>query len=185
MHQGHASLSSDVVQGRAANRGAYGIRKAVLTDAEIFCRIYNPYVLDTCISFEETEVSPEEMVSRIRDVIDHLPWLVLENESGVLGYAYASKWRTRHAYRFSVETSIYLAAHVKGQGWGRLLYEALLSALASAGVHLAIGGVALPNAASVGLHEKLGFQKVAQFEQVGFKCGRWVDVGYWQKVLSP
>ncbi|HTD05937.1 arsinothricin resistance N-acetyltransferase ArsN1 family B [Undibacterium sp.] len=159
------------------------LRAACLSDAEGICSIYNHYVLNTSISFEETEVLPDEMSRRIVDVTQHLPWLVIENEDGIAGYAYASKWRTRSAYRFSVETSVYLAQSARGHGFGVRLYEALLRELDQLGVHAAIGGIAQPNEASVKLHEKLGFRKVAMFEQVGFKNGQWVDVGYWQKLL--
>ena len=100
-----------------------------------------------------------------------------------LGYAYASKWKGRCAYRFAVETTVYLDAPAHGRGLGRRLYERLLAALRESGMHVAIGGIALPNPASIALHEKLGFRKVGQFEEVGFKLGRWVDVGYWQVML--
>ncbi len=159
------------------------IRPAKTSDAEEICRIYNYYVLNTRISFEEEEVAPAEMSRRIADVTQQLPWLVLEDEGVLAGYAYATKWRVRSAYRFSAETSVYLAQDARGHGHGVRLYEALLEDLDKLGVHAAIGGIAQPNAASVKLHEKLGFRKVAMFEQVGFKNGQWVDVGYWQKLL--
>ncbi|MES2071786.1 MAG: arsinothricin resistance N-acetyltransferase ArsN1 family B [Pseudomonadota bacterium] len=153
------------------------------SDAEEICRIYNYYVLNSSISFEEAEVAPLEMSRRIADVTQELPWLVLESEGAIVGYAYATKWRTRSAYRFSVETSVYLAQDARGRGFGVSLYEALLDELGKLGVHAVIGGIAQPNLASVGLHEKLGFHRVALFEQVGYKNGQWVDVGYWQKLL--
>ncbi|WP_394777488.1 arsinothricin resistance N-acetyltransferase ArsN1 family B [Undibacterium sp.] len=159
------------------------LRSADIDDAGEICRIYNHYVMNTSISFEETEVEPTEMARRITDVTQHLPWLVAENDGMIVGYAYATKWRVRSAYRFSVETSVYLAQEARGQGIGVLLYEGLLEELRSLGVHAVIGGIAQPNEASVRLHEKMGFRKVAMFEQVGFKNGNWVDVGYWQKLL--
>lgn len=159
------------------------LRSADIDDAGEICRIYNHYVMTTSISFEEMEVEPADMARRIGDVTQHLPWLVAENEGVIVGYAYATKWRVRSAYRFSVETSVYLAQEARGQGIGVLLYEALLEELRRLGVHAVIGGIAQPNEASVRLHEKMGFRKVAMFEQVGFKNGRWVDVGYWQKLL--
>jgi phosphinothricin acetyltransferase len=163
------------------------IRDARPPDAEAIAAIYNPYILDTTISFEEEAVSTDEMRARIRGVQDGgLPWLVLETADGsIAGYAYATKWRVRHAYRFSVETSVYLAQAHAGKGRGTALYAALLERLCSAGCHLAIAGIALPNAASVALHERMGYRKVAHFSEVGFKFGRWLDVGYWERKLAP
>ena len=160
------------------------IRDANMRDAETIAFIYNHFVLTTSISFEEAEVPVIEMAGRIADLqASGLPWLVAELDGDVAGYAYATKWRVRHAYRFSVETSVYLAPEHAGKGVGTALYEALLTRLRDGGYHLAIGGIALPNAASIALHEKLGFEKVAQFREVGLKFDRWTDVGYWQLVL--
>jgi L-amino acid N-acyltransferase YncA len=160
------------------------IRSAHPSDAEAIVGIYNYYVANTTITFEEQPVSAEEMRRRI-DVIQAagLPWLVLEEAEQVLGYAYASKWKERSAYRHSVEISVYLKHGIQARGLGSRLYEALFSALAERGIHAAIGGIALPNEASVRLHEKFGMKQVARFEQVGYKFGQWLDVGYWQKVF--
>jgi L-amino acid N-acyltransferase YncA len=161
------------------------IRKATTGDAVAIAAIYNYYVLQTSISFEEKAVSEQDIAQRIADVQEkELPWLVCEADSVVLGYAYATPWRVRHAYRFSVETSVYLMRGKGGQGIGAQLYRALLARLAAGGYRLAIGGVALPNAASVALHEKMGYQKAAHFSDVGFKFGKWIDVGYWQCKLG-
>jgi phosphinothricin acetyltransferase len=161
------------------------IRDAVADDSKAIAAIYNHFVLNTTVNFEEAAVSDAEMAQRIGDVQDaNLPWLVIENGKGVAGYAYATKWRVRQAYRFSVESTVYLAPEFAGQGMGSALYSALLQRLRDKGYHLVIGGIALPNPASVALHEKLGFEKVAQFREVGFKFERWLDVGYWQKTLS-
>lgn len=160
------------------------IRNATSDDAAVIAAIYNPYVLTTAISFEERPVGPAEMAKRISEVQENsLPWLVLEKDGAVLGFAYATKWRTRHAYRYSVETSVYVAVSTLGVGSGTQLYCALLAGLRDAGAHLAIGGIALPNPASVALHEKFGFRKVGAFQEVGFKFNEWIDVGYWQLVL--
>lgn len=161
------------------------IRAATSGDAKAIAGIYNPYVAETIITFEEQPVSAQEVEQRISQVLGGgLPYLVAELEGQVCGYAYATPWRVRSAYRFSTETTVYLTkAHV-GKGSGSLLYSELLARLASLGAHVAIGGVALPNDASVALHEKLGFKKVAHFEEVGHKFGKWVDVGYWQKRLA-
>jgi len=101
----------------------------------------------------------------------------------VLGYAYASKWKSRCAYRYAVESSIYLAPDATGRGLGTRLYVALIDALRAKSVHTIIGGIALPNPASVALSEKLGFRKIGQFEQVGWKFEKWIDVGYWELIL--
>ena len=161
------------------------IRPATLADAASIVAIYNPYVLGTTISFEEQPVTVPEMAERIRKVGEQgLPWLVVELHGELLGYAYATRWRVRHAYRFAVETSVYFAAAARGQGLGSRLYRALLQALRALGVHMAIGGIALPNPASAALHEGLGFRQVATFHEVGWKAGRWLDVGYWELKLN-
>jgi phosphinothricin acetyltransferase len=161
------------------------IRYARVEDAESLVSIYNHFVLTTSISFEEAEVPAIEMAGRIADVqAASLPWLVAEVDGAVAGYAYATKWRVRHAYRFSVETTVYLAPASAGQGIGAVLYRALLDRLRDGGFHLAIGGIALPNPPSIALHERLGFEKVAEFCEVGFKFDRWTDVGYWQLKLD-
>lgn len=164
---------------------AISIRPVTLEDAGAICAIYNPYVAATTISFEEEPVACDDMARRIADVqaLD-LPWLVAECEGILLGYAYATKWRARPAYRTSVESSVYLASEAAGRGTGTALYRALFDALRLLEVHMVIGGIAQPNAASVALHEKLGFRKVAHFSEVGRKFGRWVDVGYWELRLE-
>jgi L-amino acid N-acyltransferase YncA len=160
------------------------IRPARSSDAESVIRIYNHYVTTTTITFEEQPVSGGQMAERMDEVMSaQLPWLVAEESGEVVGYAYASKWKARVAYRFSVESSVYLSTTAAGRGWGTRLYSALFDELKQRGAHAVIGGVALPNHASVALHEKLGMRKVAHFEEVGFKFGKWIDVGYWQKVL--
>jgi len=100
-----------------------------------------------------------------------------------LGYAYASKWKSRCAYKYSVETTVYLRPEVKGQGIGSKLYKELLTQLKEKNIHAAIGGIALPNDASIALHEKLGFKKIGQFKEVGYKFDKWIDVGYWELIF--
>lgn len=160
------------------------IRAATADDAAAIVAIYNHYIATTTISFEERPVAPDEMAGRIRDVTARLPWLVFEDDGAVLGYAYATAWRVRSAYRFSAETSVYLAPGQGGRGIGTALYKALLARLREQGVHMAIGGIAQPNPASVALHESLGFEKVAHFKEVGRKFERWIDVGYWELRLD-
>jgi phosphinothricin acetyltransferase len=113
-----------------------------------------------------------------------LPWLVAEQGGTVVGYAYASPWKGRCAYRFSVESTVYLDPVHADRGIGTRLYTALLDAIRALGMRTVIGGIALPNPRSIALHERLGFSKVAEFRQLGFKQARWVDVGYWQLLLG-
>lgn len=161
------------------------IREVLYEDAEAIAEIYNHYVSQTIITFEEEQISSDEIVRRIQEVQSlTLPWLVAENKDGiVVGYAYANKWKPREAYRFSVEVTVYISPDHFRQGIGFELYNHLLPALKSKGVHTAMGGIAPPNKASVGLHEKLGFQKAAHLKEVGFKLEKWIDVGYWQLLL--
>lgn len=162
------------------------IRAAAPPDAEAIARIYNHYVLNTIITFEEEAVSAADIAARIADVAQAgLPWLVAKQEGSVIAYAYASRWKSRCAYRHSAETTVYVNPGFTGRGHGRELYRMLLDELVARNQHAAIGGIALPNAASVTLHESLGFTRVAHFREVGFKFGRWIDVGYWQRLLSP
>ncbi|HEX2898662.1 MAG TPA: GNAT family N-acetyltransferase, partial [Bacteroidia bacterium] len=131
-------------------------RDATAADAAAIAGIYNYYVLETVITFEEEAVSADEMAARIAEVTGKFPWIVYTEAGRVLGYAYASAWKSRCAYRNSVETTVYLHADAIGKGVGYALYQQLLSRLRDQGIHTAIGGIALPNAASVGLHEKCG-----------------------------
>jgi L-amino acid N-acyltransferase YncA len=163
---------------------AHSLRPATAADAQPIARIYNYYVDNTVITFEEDPVPAPDMAARIAEAQGlSLPWLVAEIDDRIVGYAYARKWRPRSAYRYSAETTIYLEHGYEGRRIGMRLYSALLPLLRERGMHVAIGGVALPNDASVALHEKLGFERVATFRQVGFKHDRWVDVAYWQLVL--
>jgi phosphinothricin acetyltransferase len=124
------------------------------------------------------------MALRIRDVTAGFPWLVACEDGVVKGYAYAALWRPRSAYRYSVETTVYVDRECMGKGIGTRLYTELLRRLPPLGVHSAMGVIALPNDASVALHEKLGFRKAGHFREVGLKFGRWIDVGCWQLILG-
>lgn len=159
------------------------IRACGSSDAAQICAIYNHHVLNTVVTFEETPVSPDEMARRIDTVTEKWPWFVWEEQGAVAGYAYAGMWKERSAYRFSVESTVYVAENRVRRGIGAALYRALLPGLKARGAHYVIGGIALPNDASVALHEKLGFEKIGHFKEVGFKHGRWVDVGYWTLIL--
>jgi L-amino acid N-acyltransferase YncA len=159
------------------------IRFCQPSDASPIAQIYNHYVRETVITFEEQPVSTPEMAERIAEVMASLPWLVWEQGQSILGYAYAAPWHERSAYRFSVESTIYLAPDCAGRGIGTQLYQALMADLRSRKIHCALGGIALPNPASVALHEKVGFVQIGHFREVGWKLGRWVDVGYWELLL--
>lgn len=161
------------------------VRDAKPADAPAVAAIYNHYVVDTCVTFETVAVSDDDMARRIVDTQAlPLPWLVAEGEGGtILGYAYATRWRARAAYRFACESTVYLAHDKLGHGTGTALYRTLIERLRAQGQHTMIGGILIPNPASIALHERLGFRKVAHFEQVGFKQERWLDVGYWQLLL--
>jgi L-amino acid N-acyltransferase YncA len=160
------------------------IRVAEAEDGAVLARIYNHYIATTVVTFEEAAVSAADMSARVAEIsAGKLPWLVAQSPAGVSGFAYASRWKGRCAYRYSVESTVYLEPSAIGRGLGMALYSTLLARLEELGCHAVIGGIALPNQASVALHEKLGMQKVAHFAEVGFKFGRWVDVGYWQRVF--
>ena len=160
------------------------IRSAKESDAASLARIYNYYVSSTCITFETDPVTAKEMADRVSETQNcPLPWLVAEASGEILGYAYASKWKGRCAYRFSVESTVYLDPSSIGKGIGSQLYTELITAIRALSMHAVIGGIALPNEQSIALHERLGFKKVAHFEQVGYKHDRWVDVGYWQLLV--
>src|ERR1051325_10898801 len=159
------------------------IRSATIEDATHISGIYNHYVLHSAITFEEQAVPADEMRQRIAEVLDGFPWLGWVEDHVVRGFAYASKWKGRCAYRYSAESTVYLAEGLAGKGIGSTLYQALLTELRQRRIHTVIGGIALPNAASVALHEKLGFEKVSHFREVGWKFDKWIDVGYWQLIL--
>jgi phosphinothricin acetyltransferase len=159
------------------------IRAATADDAAAIAAIYNHYIKNTVITFEETPVSSAEMAKRIAAVSADYPWLLFERENAILGYAYAARFHARSAYRFTVEATVYVAHDARRGGIGRRLYGALLERLRTQGLHRVIGIIALPNEASVRLHEKCGFRKVGELEQVGWKFESWINVGYWELAL--
>lgn len=163
---------------------ALRVRRADSRDAASIARIYNYYVQNTVITFEEEPVQIEAMARRMAEVeAISLPWLVADLDNAVVGYAYASRWKARSAYRYSVETTVYLEHGRQGRGVGTQLYSELIELLRVQGLHAAIGGAAMPNEASVALHKKLGFEYVGTLAQVGFKQNKWIDVAYWQLML--
>lgn len=159
------------------------IRSATEKDAARITEIYNYYVRYTTVTFEEHPVSAGAMRERIESIQTNYPYLVGVRDGSVQGFAYATRWKARGAYRNTVETTIYVAPEATGQGIGSQLYPALIEALQEQSRHVLLAGIALPNEGSVTLHEKLGFQKVGQLREVGWKMGKWVDVGYWELIL--
>jgi phosphinothricin acetyltransferase len=163
-----------------------GLRVRVATgdDAAAIAAIYAPVVRDTPISFELEPPDVATMRQRVLDTLKVRPWLVCERGGEVIGYAYAASHRERAAYQWCVETSVYIAASARRQGVGRTLYAELLPILARQGYVHAYAGITLPNPASVGLHEALGFEPVGVYRAIGFKLGAWHDVGWWDLPLG-
>lgn|SRR5262249_19448471 len=160
------------------------IRLADDGDAEAIAAIYRPYVEGTPISFETVAPDGREMARRIHENERRYPWVVFDRNGRVGGYAYASAHRARHAYRWSVDVSVYVDADVQRRGIGRGLYVSLLALLTAQGFQNAFAGIALPNRASVALHEALGFTHLGTYRRVGHKLGAWHDVGWWQLALG-
>jgi L-amino acid N-acyltransferase YncA len=161
------------------------VRPVHADDIPAIAALYNHYIATSSATFKETPVTEPEMAARIADLRGcGLPWLVLEEGGRLAGYAYAGRWGERHAYRHSVESAIYLDPTRLGRGLGKRLYGALLDDLRQRGLHMVIGGIALPNDASIRLHEGFGFRKSAHFTEVATRFGRWVDVGYWELRLG-
>jgi L-amino acid N-acyltransferase YncA len=166
------------------DRRAVLVRDAASDDADAVAAIYDHYVLGTVVTFEEAAVPGAVMGSRIAAVQSAgLPWLVAVEDGRVAGYTYASRWNPRSAYRHTVECTAYLDPDATGHGLGTRLYEALFARLGDLEVHAVVGVIALPNPASVALHERFGLRRAGLFREVGRKFGAWVDVGYWQRTL--
>ena len=160
------------------------IRLATPGDAAGICAIYAPIVRDTAISFELAPPSVEEMQARVATTLEEYPWLVCADGRMVAGYAYASRHRTRAAYQWAADVSVYVSESHHRRGVARALYAALLPILRFQGYWQACGGISLPNDASVALHESLGFEPVGIYRSIGFKLGAWHDVGWWQLALA-
>ncbi len=160
------------------------IRMARVEDAPILQAIYAPIVKDTPISFELTEPTIEEMALRLTHTIKSYPWLVCTRQDEILGYAYASQHRSRMAYQWAVDVSVYISERWRGCGVGHALYTSLFALLKLQGFYNVYGGIALPNPGSVGLHESMGMIPVGIYQQVGYKDGAWHDVGWWQGILQ-
>lgn len=156
------------------------IRHATSEDAEQIAEVYNYYITSTHHTFETEPLEAQAMVERIAAVTADYPFLVAEEDGKVLGYAFAARFKLREAYEHSAEVSIYVRNEAKQKGIGTRLYDRLFKELEDTLTHAIIAGIALPNDASISFHEKLGFRKVAHFREVGYKLGRWIDVGYWE-----
>ncbi|MGI8676398.1 MAG: GNAT family N-acetyltransferase [Nocardioidaceae bacterium] len=159
------------------------VRAATPADAGAIATIYGPVITDTAMSFEESPPDPAEIRRRML-VPPRLPWLVAQQSNRIAGYAYASPHRSRPAYRWSLDCSIYLDLGFRSMGLGRLLYERLTTELAELGYVSLFAGIALPNPVSVRFHEVMGFEAVGVFRKVGYKLGAWRDVGWWQRTLT-
>ena len=159
------------------------IRDAAARDAAACAAIYAPYVTDTAITFELEPPTAQEMADRIAEAGRTHAWLVLEDDGRVVGYAYAGPYKSRAAYRWACEVSVYLATGRQRSGGGRALYEELFARLAARGYRTAVAGMTLPNEASRGLHAALGFQDVGTYRDIGWKLGRWHDVAWLQRAL--
>ena len=164
--------------------GEISLRDAAANDAAAIQAIYAPIVRDTTISFEIDPPSVAEMTARIERIAERYPFIVAERDAEVLGYAYAGPLKDRAAYDRSVEVTVYVAQRARGTGVGRRLYRELFERLRRRGVHSAIAIIALPNAGSVALHERMGFRPVGTLREVGRKFDRWHDVGWWQLMLG-
>jgi L-amino acid N-acyltransferase YncA len=158
---------------------------AALGDAAACAAIYAPYVLDTAITFELDPPSETEMATRIETARKTHAWLVAEDEGRVVGYAYGGEYKTRAAYRYSCEVSVYVARGSHGGGVGRALYTELLARLAARGFHIAVAGMTLPNEASAALHRSMGFEPVGTYREIGWKNDTWHDVAWTQRPLQP
>ena len=160
------------------------IRAVTPADASAIAGIYNHYIRHTTVTFEEADVSASDMAGRIATASPVRPWLVAERGGELAGYAYARTYHERAAYRHTVETAVYLDHRRVGQGLGAALYGALLDQLPRGAIHALVGSIALPNEPSVRLHEKLGFEQVGLYPQIGFKFGKWIDVVRYHRLLG-
>jgi len=177
-------MKSSLVDRAGPVRQASLIRRAEPTDASALREIYRPAVEHSAISFELEVPNEQEFAKRIVTTTEKHEWLVMERANDVVGYAYATPHRARAAYRYAVETSVYVHSDHHGQGIGSELYVALFDALATLDYRNAYAGITLPNVASVALHERLGFEPIGVFREVGYKLGSWHDVGWWQRPIE-
>lgn len=161
------------------------LRAAIVADSAAIAAIYAPYVTDSIVSFETEPPAPAEIAARMEAAGGFYPWIVADESDRIAGYAYASAFRPRAAYRYAVETTVYMAKDATGRGIGMRLYRSLLDTLIAQGFAQAIGAISLPNPASVALHERLGFEPAGMYRDIGWKMGGWHSVGLWQRALAP
>lgn len=161
------------------------MRLATLEDAEDILEIYGPFVEDTWTSFEEEVPTLDDMEERIEIYMADFPWLVAESKDELTGYAYANPYRHRPAYRWTAEVSVYVAPHWHGRNVASGLYEKLFEILSAQNIRIALAGVTLPNPKSQRFHEKMGFEQIGIYREVGYKFGHWHDVMWMQKLLNP
>ena len=160
------------------------IRPVQLKDASALADLYNYYVINTTITFEETPINKEEMGNRIQNHSPEHHWMVVDLDNKIVGFAFANSWKNRSAYRFTKEISVYVAPDHQRNGWGKQLYTKLLMILQKEGIHTVLAGITIPNESSIRFHESMGFEKVAHFKETGFKLKKWLDIGYWEKKLD-
>ena len=160
------------------------IRPVHQKDASAIANLYNYYVINTTITFEETPINKKEMGNRIQNHQPEHHWIVVDLDNKIVGFAVANSWKNRSAYRFTKEISVYIAPNNQRNGWGKQLYTKLLMILQKEGIHTVLAGITIPNESSVRFHESMGFEKVAHFKETGFKLKKWLDVGYWEKKLD-
>lgn len=160
------------------------IRKVSINDVTAITDIYNYYIRNSVANLEETEVDESFFKDKILKDATRFPWLVYEENHKIIGFAYASEWKARSGYKKSAELTVYLHHNNASKGIGSQLYKAVIDRLKEMDVHVAMGGISLPNEASVRLHEKFGFEKVAHYKEIGYKFNKWVDVGYWQLIIN-
>jgi phosphinothricin acetyltransferase len=160
------------------------IRKVEIKDAKQIVDIYNYYILNTVITFEEEELTVAEMEKRIEEKTRTNPWIVYEEEGHILGYAYLGTFRERSAFRFTKESSIYLDKGASGKGIGSKLYKKLIKLAKEYNINVIVGVITLPNEASIAIHQNFGFERVGSIKEVGFKQNKWWDVDFWQKKVE-
>lgn len=156
------------------------IRNVRIEDSKEIVDIYNHYILNTCVTFEMEKLTPKDMEERIKNKIGKEPWIVYEEDNKVIGYAYVGEWRSKAAFNFTKEVSVYLSIDEKSKGLGTKLMAELIKVCKEYGIHTLISVVTVPNDISEGLHKKFGFKKAGYFEEVGFKQEKWLDVAFWQ-----
>ena len=159
------------------------IRPVTINDAQQLVDIYNYYVLNTVVTFDDVPFTVEAFKEKIEAIYKFYPFYVFEEENKILGYTYANKWREKPAYKYTLESTVYLHPKAIGKQIGTILYTELLKQLKEQNYHVVVGGLTLPNEASVKLHEKFGFTQVSHFKEVGLKFDKWLDVGFWQLTL--